>query len=214
MNLLWRLVLCGAIVSLFALIGDIVRPKRFAGLFGGAPSVALATLALTVAESGAATASIEARSMILGRVGFVAYACIAQRLLASGRWPASWVSMGGSAGSPARRLLAPPTPAAYPHSCFASVAGGHMATETFVPSAAQPATSMSTDTFASHQTLLSKSRCPRCMREQMQSFTRANLRQLLNAGHPIEAYCVMCDQLWALSIRERLQLAKVALPRG
>jgi uncharacterized membrane protein (GlpM family) len=94
MNLLWRFVLGGAIVSLFALIGDVVRPKRFAGLFGGAPSVALATLALTVAESGAAAASLESRSMILGSVAFVAYACVAQRLLASGRWPASWVSIG------------------------------------------------------------------------------------------------------------------------
>jgi hypothetical protein len=87
MNLLWRFVLGGAIVSLFALIGDLVRPKRFAGLFGGAPSVALATLALTVAGSGAATAALEARSMILGSAAFVVYACV-------GRWPASWVSSG------------------------------------------------------------------------------------------------------------------------
>lgn len=94
MNLLWRFLVGGAIVSVFALVGDVVRPKRFAGLFGGAPSVALATLALTVAESGAAIASNEARSMIFGSVGFVVYACVAQRLLATGRWPASWVSMG------------------------------------------------------------------------------------------------------------------------
>jgi uncharacterized membrane protein (GlpM family) len=94
MNLLWRFVLGGAIVSLFALIGDLVRPKRFAGLFGGAPSVALATLALTVAGSGAATAALEARSMILGSAAFVVYACVAQQLLATGRWPASWVSSG------------------------------------------------------------------------------------------------------------------------
>jgi hypothetical protein len=52
------------------------------------------------------------------------------------------------------------------------------------------------------------------MREQMQSFTKASLRRLLDAGHPIEAYCVMCDQFWALSVRERLQLAKMALTRG
>jgi hypothetical protein len=94
MSLLWRFVLGGVIVSVFAFIGDVVRPKRFAGLFGGAPSVALATLALTVAGSGAATAAIEARSMILGSVAFVVYACSAQRLLAGGRWPASWVSIG------------------------------------------------------------------------------------------------------------------------
>lgn len=94
MDLLWRFVLGGAIVSLFAVIGDVLRPKRFAGLFGAAPSVALATLALTIAKDGAATASIEARSMILGSVGFVVYACSAQRLLASGRWHVSWVSLG------------------------------------------------------------------------------------------------------------------------
>jgi hypothetical protein len=36
---------------------------------------------------------------------------------------------------------------------------------------------------------------------------------LLDSGHPIEAYCVMCDQFWALSVRERHQLAKGALSR-
>lgn len=92
-ELLWRFVLGGAIVSLFALIGDVVRPKRFAGLFGAAPSVALATLALTVAKDGAAIASIEARSMILSGVGFILYAAVAQRALATGRWPAWLVSL-------------------------------------------------------------------------------------------------------------------------
>jgi uncharacterized membrane protein (GlpM family) len=94
MDLVWRFVLGGAIVSLFALIGDVVRPQRFAGLFSAAPSVALATLALTIARSGAATASVEARSMLLGSIGFVAYAYTAQRLLATGRWPAFRVSVG------------------------------------------------------------------------------------------------------------------------
>jgi hypothetical protein len=36
MELLWRFLLGGAMVSLFALIGDVVRPERFAGIFGGA----------------------------------------------------------------------------------------------------------------------------------------------------------------------------------
>jgi hypothetical protein len=49
MNILWGFELGGAMVSLFAFIWDIVRPKRLAGLFGGAPSVAPATGALTVA---------------------------------------------------------------------------------------------------------------------------------------------------------------------
>ena len=41
MDLLWRFLLGGAIVSLFALLGDVVRPKRFAGIFGGAVAAEL-----------------------------------------------------------------------------------------------------------------------------------------------------------------------------
>jgi hypothetical protein len=95
MELLWRFLLGGAMVSLFALIGDVVRPKRFAGIFGGAPSVALATLALSAAKSGPLTASLEARSMILSSLGFVLYVCVAQRALATGRWSPMLVSFGG-----------------------------------------------------------------------------------------------------------------------
>jgi hypothetical protein len=97
MELLWRFLLGGALVSLFALIGDVVRPKRFAGIFGGAPSVALATLALTTDKLGPLLASLEARSMILSSLGFVLYVCLAQRLLASGRRSALLVSLAGLA---------------------------------------------------------------------------------------------------------------------
>jgi hypothetical protein len=93
MELVWRFLLGGAIVSAFALVGDVVRPKRFAGLFSAAPSVALATLALTVAKDGPLVSSIEARSMVLSSVGFIFYAYTVQRVLASGRSPAIWVSM-------------------------------------------------------------------------------------------------------------------------
>ena len=55
-------------------LADIVRPKSFAGLFGAAPSVALATLSLTVHKEGKAYASLEARSMILGAVAFLIHA--------------------------------------------------------------------------------------------------------------------------------------------
>lgn len=95
MDLLWRFLLGGTLVSLFALIGDIVRPKRFAGLFGAAPSVALATLGLTVLKDGAHVASLEARSMILTSVGFIVYAHVVQRILASGRRSAWAVTLGG-----------------------------------------------------------------------------------------------------------------------
>ncbi len=65
-DLIVRFIIGGLIVSLFAIIGDVLRPKSFAGLFGAAPSIALANLALTIAKNGAEYAAIEARSMILG----------------------------------------------------------------------------------------------------------------------------------------------------
>jgi len=48
MQLVIRFLVGGVIVSLFAVLGDVLQPKSFAGLFGAAPSVALATLALTM----------------------------------------------------------------------------------------------------------------------------------------------------------------------
>lgn len=72
-DLIIRFIIGGVIVSLFAIIGDVLRPKSFAGLFGAAPSIALATIGLTIAKNGAEYASIEARSMILGAGAFLLY---------------------------------------------------------------------------------------------------------------------------------------------
>jgi hypothetical protein len=72
-ELITRFLIGGVVVSLFALTGDVLRPKSFAGLFGAAPSIALATIGLTIAKSGAQYASIESRSMVLGAAGFLAY---------------------------------------------------------------------------------------------------------------------------------------------
>jgi uncharacterized membrane protein (GlpM family) len=69
-----RFLIGGAIVSLFALLGDLIRPKGFAGLFAAAPAVALATLALAAFSQGGGYASLEARSMIGGAMAFFAYA--------------------------------------------------------------------------------------------------------------------------------------------
>lgn len=69
-----RFAIGGVVVSLFAILGDLFQPKSFAGLFGAAPSIALATLGLTVAHSGKAYAALEARSMMLGAAAFLVYA--------------------------------------------------------------------------------------------------------------------------------------------
>ena len=44
-ELIFRFLIGGTLVSAFALVGDAVRPRSFAGLFGAAPSIALATMA-------------------------------------------------------------------------------------------------------------------------------------------------------------------------
>ena len=71
--MLVRFAVGGLIVSLFSVLGDLFRPKSFAGLFDAAPSVALATLALTVVKEDADYAAIEARSMILGAIALAVY---------------------------------------------------------------------------------------------------------------------------------------------
>lgn len=83
-EILIRFLIGGVSVSLFAIIGDLFRPKSLAGLFGAAPSVALATLALTIATEGAAYASVEARSMMIGAVAFLIYASVVSRIMMGG----------------------------------------------------------------------------------------------------------------------------------
>jgi hypothetical protein len=76
-EMLIRFAVGGLVVSVFSALGDVLEPKSFAGLFGAAPSVALATLGLTIATDGAAYAALEARSMIGGAIAMSAYACLA-----------------------------------------------------------------------------------------------------------------------------------------
>jgi hypothetical protein len=59
-DLLLRFVIGGLVVCAFALIGDLFKPKSFGGLFGAAPSVAIATLALAVHKDGSSYAALSA----------------------------------------------------------------------------------------------------------------------------------------------------------
>jgi uncharacterized membrane protein (GlpM family) len=74
MELALRFFIGGCLVAIFAVIADVLRPKGFAGLFAAAPSIALATLGLTVASEGKVYAAVEARSMIAGATAFLLYA--------------------------------------------------------------------------------------------------------------------------------------------
>jgi hypothetical protein len=76
-----RFFLGGALVSVFALIGDVVRPKSFAGLFGAAPSVALVSLALAILEHGSDYVSILVVSMLAGAAALLAFSFVTCHLL-------------------------------------------------------------------------------------------------------------------------------------
>src|ERR1700740_498910 len=73
-QILVRFLVGGAVVSAFAMIGDLLKPKSFAGLFGAAPSVALATLGLAITTEGASYPATESRSMMAGAIAFMAFA--------------------------------------------------------------------------------------------------------------------------------------------
>jgi hypothetical protein len=76
-----RFLVGGAVVSAFAILGDMLRPKSFAGLFGAAPSVALATLGMAVYLHGADYAAVQAQAMIAGAIALLVYSVVACQLL-------------------------------------------------------------------------------------------------------------------------------------
>ena len=80
-QLLVRFLVGGLVVSAFSGLGDVAKPKSFAGLFGAAPSVALATLGLAIATEGSAYASLEAQSMMLGAAALFLYTSGVSRIM-------------------------------------------------------------------------------------------------------------------------------------
>ena len=77
-------------VSLFALLGDVLKPKTLAGVFGGAPSVALATLALTSLKHGPGYLAREGQAMLVGGVAVLAYVLALRSLLARYQRVSAW----------------------------------------------------------------------------------------------------------------------------
>lgn len=85
---LLRFIVGGLAVSAFAALGDIFLPKTFAGLFGAAPSIAIATLLITVRKEGYDYAGIEGRSMIIGSIGLCLYGVAVCHLMRRYQLPA------------------------------------------------------------------------------------------------------------------------------
>jgi uncharacterized protein DUF3147 len=91
-DLLMRFIIGGAAVMFFALLGDLFKPKSFGGLFGAAPSIALASLALAFAKHGSTYAAIESKSMIGGAVAFFFYSQLVSWLLVRHKMPSIAIS--------------------------------------------------------------------------------------------------------------------------
>jgi uncharacterized membrane protein (GlpM family) len=91
-----KTVLGGVLVVAFAVLAQTLQPKRFAGVFAAAPSVALASLTVTVLGKGPSDARAACAGMIAGAVGFVVYCLIAPASMR--RWrplPGSIVALVG-----------------------------------------------------------------------------------------------------------------------
>ncbi len=91
-----RFVIGGGVVSAFSMLGDLLSPKSFAGLFGAAPSVALATLGITVYRYGAEYAAQQSWAMTAGAIALAVYSVVVCQLLIRARLgaaPASLLSL-------------------------------------------------------------------------------------------------------------------------
>lgn len=92
-----RFLVGGAVVSVFAMLGDVLRPKSFAGLFSAAPSVALATLGIAVYQHNASYAATQSLSMMCGAIALSIYGVVVCQLLVRARMkamPATLLSIG------------------------------------------------------------------------------------------------------------------------
>jgi hypothetical protein len=77
------------------MLGDMLRPS-FAALFGAAPSIALATLLITLSQEGAPFAAVEGRSMIVGAFALAAYSgtvCLLLKNFMMSSWTATIVAV-------------------------------------------------------------------------------------------------------------------------
>ena len=66
-----KALLGGTAVVAFAALGELLRPRGLAGIFAAAPSVALASLAVTSAVTGSGSAAAQAVGMIAGAAALV-----------------------------------------------------------------------------------------------------------------------------------------------
>ena len=77
MEIVLKAVVGGALVVAFAVLAETLSPKRFAGVFAAAPTIAVGSLMITVAYSGSSDARRACAGMVAGAAGFIAYCLLA-----------------------------------------------------------------------------------------------------------------------------------------
>lgn len=75
--LLLKALVGGLLVVVFAIIGETIRPRRLAGIASAAPSIALASLGITLVVSGVDHARNLSTGMMAGAVGLIAWCLVA-----------------------------------------------------------------------------------------------------------------------------------------
>ncbi len=73
-DILLRALIGGVVVSVFALLGDIIKPTSLGGTTAAAPAIALASMGFMLHKEGPAYTALEARSMVAGAIAFLVYA--------------------------------------------------------------------------------------------------------------------------------------------
>ncbi|MFJ2032704.1 DUF3147 family protein [Streptosporangium sp. NPDC087985] len=94
-EVLFKAVMGGLFVLMFAALAEMVAPKKLAGVFSAAPSVALGSLLVTVMFTGMADVRIAATGMQIGAAAFILYCLVAVPLLKIwGAWPGALAALG------------------------------------------------------------------------------------------------------------------------
>lgn len=86
----------GVLVVVFALIGEVVSPKAFSGLFSTAPSVAVAGLAITIVAESSLRAWQASIGMVVGAVAMAVCCMLAAVVIP--RTGALWGSLAAWLG--------------------------------------------------------------------------------------------------------------------
>ena len=104
----------GLFVALFAVLGEMLHPKRFAGIFGASPAVALANVLVIALAKGDGSARTATTGMVVGAIAMTV-ACVAA-IPAVRRWGAArgsgvlwsvWIVVAGAAAIPVAGAPAP-----------------------------------------------------------------------------------------------------------